>query len=280
MLGNVDQAAMRLPSLPAKRPSLRLHALPCGGEVAPASAFDPFGANRGADIEVPFFAYLIVHPRGVVLVDTGPHARLIDDPVAHLGAEAETFDIRCTPDDLVSIRLRAVGLATDDVTHVVQSHLHYDHAGGLSEFLHARWFVQRRELAFARHPPRYQRGFYVSAEFDHAGAPWTLLDGQHDLFGDGGIVVIPTPGHTPGHQSVVVGLDGWTAVLAGDAAYSQTAVETVALPAGALTWSADAMIDSWNQLSRLCDARRAELVPTHDLDGRARALLRKKGALQ
>jgi N-acyl homoserine lactone hydrolase len=261
-------------------PSLRLHALPCGWERAPASAFDPLGASHGGEIDVPFFAYVIVHPRGVVLVDSGPHPRLISDPVGHLGAQAATFDIRCTPDDLVSARLRTVGLSPSDVTHVVQSHLHYDHAGGLHDFRHAAWFVQRRELAFARQPPAYQSGIYIPAEFEQPGAPWTLLDGRYDLFGDGAVVAIPTPGHTPGHQSVVVALSDWTAVLAADAAYSQTAIETCALPAGALTWSADAMLDSWQSLSRLCGAPATELVTSHDLDGRARALLRKKGALQ
>jgi N-acyl homoserine lactone hydrolase len=244
------------------------------------AAFDPFSDRPGEEIDVPYFLYVLVHPRGVVLFDSGPHPALASDPRAHLGAEADTWEILCGPADDVVGRLRTVGMRPQDVTHVVQSHLHYDHAGGLGALLHAPILVQREELEFAHRAPVYQQGIYVAADFAHEEARWIRLDGMHDVFGDGSVVLVPTPGHTAGHQSAVVRLPGWRVVLAGDAAYSETAMRTGALPAAALAWSPDAMVRSWRRLAGICEEQRAALITTHDLDGRSRALLGEKGVLR
>ena len=71
-----------------------------------------------------------------------------------------------------------------DVDLVIQSHLHFDHAGGLEWLRHAPVLVQREELAFAFYPPVYQREVYVRDDFDH-GLDWRPLEGDHDVFGDG-----------------------------------------------------------------------------------------------
>jgi len=149
------------------------------------------------------------------------------------------------------------------VSHVVLSHLHYDHAGGIGSFPGATFHVQAGELEFAADPPVYQAGDYVRADFGH-DVDWHVVDGTHDLFGDGTVVLTPTPGHTPGHQSLVVRLAGRTLVLVGDAAPHARTLSEQALPA--VLWNPDQMVASWQTLARLRDEEDALLVFPHDPD--------------
>jgi N-acyl homoserine lactone hydrolase len=146
---------------------------------------------------------------------------------------------------------------------VVQSHLHFDHAGGLAFFPHATVYVQRAELEFALSPPVYQRAIYVDADFECV-TRWSQLDGQHDLFGDGRILLVPTPGHTAGHQSLLVQLENQAVLLLADATYSLEKMRQRLLPA--VVWSPDAMVASWELLERLERDHRAELICTHEVE--------------
>ncbi len=101
----------------------------------------------------------------------------------------------------------------------------------------------------------------MRADFDHP-VRWRELRGQHDIFGDGRLVLHPTPGHTPGHQSLFVGLDAEPLVLCADAAYTAYNLENRALPG--IHWSADAMVSSWDLLDDLAERHGARLVFTHD----------------
>jgi glyoxylase-like metal-dependent hydrolase (beta-lactamase superfamily II) len=152
-----------------------------------------------------------------------------------------------------------------DIKYVVQTHLHFDHAGGLSDLPDAQVFVQERELQFAFWPPLYQRMAYVRADFD-GPVKWRPLDGrpEFDIFDDGRVVLFPTPGHTAGHQSVLVRLDGGSIMLLGDAAYSVEKMLARALPA--ILWSPDALMSTWDRIDEIAAREQARLVCTHDLD--------------
>jgi N-acyl homoserine lactone hydrolase len=249
---------------------MRLYALHAGGERADMAAFDPFDPQVGTKIEIPYFFYVIQHERGNVLFDTGAHPSLATNPGDRLGDEAESWEIFMSPEDGAVDRLATVGLGASDITHVVQSHLHYDHAGGLCFFQHAPVYVQREELAFAYSPPVYQAGLYVRADFDLPDARWHELDGEHDIFGDGRLVVVPTPGHCAGHQSLIVRLESRAVILVADAAYLVEKMRARALPAGALVWSPDHMVASWEKIEQLEQELDAALIPTHDLRFRDR----------
>jgi N-acyl homoserine lactone hydrolase len=234
---------------------MRLMAFHGGGEVV--------GPPGGGGPVSPYFFYVVEHPAGNVLFDSGGHPDLIDRPAHRLGAEvAAQYEVVMEPGDDVVSQLARAGLAPSDVGHVVQSHLHYDHAGGLEVFPHATAYVAREELRVCADPPPGQEGFYCPADWTHR-TDWVLLDGEHDLFGDGRIVVVPTPGHTLGHVSLMVHLDGGTVILASDAAYRPEELAERRL--SSCYADADAMLASYDRLAALRDEHDARLLFTHDL---------------
>lgn len=242
---------------------MRLYAFHCGTERSDMAIFDPFDENVGTKVLSPYFLYLVDHPRGWVLIDTGLHPGLRTDPHTRLGAAADAFQVDLREDDDVVSKLAMLGLRATDVQHVVQTHLHFDHAGGLEFFPHATVYVQAAELPFAHWPAVYQRGIYVRSDFDHP-LDWRELSGEHDLFGDGRIVLVPTPGHTPGHQSVLLRLDGGNVILMADAHYLLEKMRARFLPS--VVWSPDAMVASWYRLEEFERLHQATLIATHDLD--------------
>ncbi len=254
---------------------MRLYALHCGGDEMDWAAFDPFDERAGTKVYNPYFMYVITHPEGNVLFDSGVHPQMRTDPVARLGPAASSFEVQMTAEDGVEGRLATIGLAPRDIDLVIQSHLHFDHAGGLEWLTHAEVLIQREELSFAYYPPVYQRLIYVPADFDH-GLRWRQLEGDHDVFGDGRVVVISTPGHSRGHQSLMVHLDsGQTVILLADATYLLEKMRERALPG--VVWSPDAMVSSWERIEALEREHDAMLIATHDLDFRERLALAPEG---
>jgi N-acyl homoserine lactone hydrolase len=237
---------------------VRLMAFHGGGEIVD----DP---ETGGSTEAPYFFYVVEHSEGTVLFDSGGHPDLVDQPVRRLGVEAgEAFTITMVAGDDVVSQLARAGIAPADVGHVVQSHLHYDHAGGLELFPHAQAYVQRAELAAVVDHPADQRLFYCAADYAHR-TDWTTLDGEYDLFGDGRVLIVPTPGHTAGHQSLIVHLDsGTTVILAADTVYNPE--EFAQRRVSSVYSDAEAMLTSIDRLTTLRDQHDALILFTHDRD--------------
>ncbi len=246
-----------------KRPT-RLYAMHCGYEGGDLACFDPFDAHVGTKVEIPYFFYVIEHPDGVVLFDTGAHRAFIDGATERLGSAADAFDIHMEPGDDLASQLLSLGIQVKDVPHVALSHLHYDHAGGLDTLSNAMIHVQHNELVFAHWPPVYQRSLYIQDDFREATIRWNEIDGEHDIFNDGSLLLFPTPGHTPGHQSLLVLLAERPVILIGDAAYLPNKMRERILPG--IVWSADAMIASWERIEQLEREHGAQLLFTHDID--------------
>jgi N-acyl homoserine lactone hydrolase len=155
-------------------------------------------------------------------------------------------------------------VAPRDVDAVIVSHLHFDHAGGLEFVKHADVYVQAAELAAARNPPVYQQELYNPADFEH-DLQWKPLDGDTDVFGDGTLRVLSTPGHTPGHQSLYVEFEHRKPlVLMGDATYSLAKMRQRRL--SAVVWSADATVASWERFEEIEREAGAELRCTHEVE--------------
>ena len=247
--------------------AVRIDALHCGGDLSDWATFDPFDENVGTKVYNPYFIYVVRHPQGTVLFDSGAHPQLGTDPHARMGDAAGSFVVQLSPEDHITRRLASIGLTPADIDIVVQSHLHFDHAGGLEWLTHAPILVQREELKFAFDPPVYQASIYLLADFDH-GLNWQELDGDHDIFGDGRLVALSTPGHTRGHQSLMVRLDDQVVILLADAAYLLSKMRARLLPG--VLWSPDALIATWDRVEALEREHDALLLTTHDLDFRER----------
>lgn len=147
----------------------------------------------------PVLAYLVRHEQGLILFDTGIGA---GDPDAEAHYRPRR---RALPE-----ALSAAGVALGDISLVVNCHLHFDHCGGNPLLGGRPILVQESELAAAR------RGDYtIDALVDFPGASYEVLTGEAEILP--GVRIVPTPGHTPGHQSLVLRQSDGTVVLAGQA---------------------------------------------------------------
>jgi N-acyl homoserine lactone hydrolase len=216
--------------------------------------------RRGEDLEqrvrFPVPAYLIDTGRERVLVDTGLSPDAVRDPSGHYGNAAALAVFEFEQEEPV-----AAQLDLDSVTAVVITHLHFDHAGGLSQLpASVPVFLQRREWEAGHEPGVAARNFLFPVDFDCVADQVELLDGDHDLFGDGSIRLLSTPGHTPGHQSVQV---GESLVLAGDVIHFESTLDDLRFPLFADDHAAQAT--SATRL-RMLRAAGAVVRPGHDPD--------------
>lgn len=182
-------------------------------------------------VTFPSPAFLIEHERALVLFDTGFSPVLHDDPFAFFGERAALLDVRTHPGQRLDRQLAALGFEPEDVTHVVLSHGHSDHAGGVRLLPRARLYAGPGELAWARSPaPASARYFSFDADLAPIGAGrWTTVDSPaHDLLGDGSLTILHTPGHTPGQLCLSVRLPSQTVVLTGDTVHLREGLDRLA----------------------------------------------------
>jgi glyoxylase-like metal-dependent hydrolase (beta-lactamase superfamily II) len=237
-----------------------IYALSCGYLEFDRKLFFP-QSERGTAMTIPVPSFLIVHPKGKVLFDTGLHCDAVSDPVARLGESmAKIYRVRSRRDENVIDQLALLGLRPDDVTHVVNSHFHFDHCGCNALFPRAQFLVQQDEMRAARSVDSK----YDGKDWDHP-LDYLTVDGERDVFGDGALVLLPTPGHTAGHQSLRVRAGPRLQyVLAGDACYTREHLERDLLPVAAAVWDAGAMRDSLATLRKLEQRDGATLIFGHD----------------
>lgn len=237
---------------------LRIYALSCGSLEFEKNLFFPASA-AGQRIVAPVSSYLIVHPKGKLVFDTGIHCDALADPVARLGKRiASLFALHSQAGEGVVGQLAAVGVTPDEIRYVVNSHFHFDHCGCNAFFPRAQFLVQHAELAAARAEPKR----YDSKDWN-LPLDYRAVDGEHDVFGDGSVVLLPTPGHTPGHQSLWIRAGGAAQfLLAGDACYTREHLEMTILPTNA--YDAAQMTESMNKLRSLRDRQGVELLYGHD----------------
>jgi N-acyl homoserine lactone hydrolase len=214
----------------------------------------------GFEVPVPFF--VLRHPDGDVLVDGGNPLAVAQDAHAHLGPLADVFEIHMTEDDHCVAQIERRGLDTGAISHIVQTHLHMDHTGALGHFPSATVTVHERELNAARAAQRFENG-YVREDFDREDIDWRPVTGEHDLFGDGTIRLIETPGHSAGHMSILLSLEQTGPVLlTADAADNRAQWQGRMEPRG-LASPEDAM-QSIERLRQIAAEHDAMVVHGHD----------------
>jgi N-acyl homoserine lactone hydrolase len=168
-------------------------------------------ALAGNEVPVPF--YLIRHPQGDVIVDGGNPLAVAYDARAHWGRLADVFEVHMTPEQHCAAQLRELGVAPESIGRVVQTHLHIDHTGALGHFANAQILVHAAELDAARTLEKPYLQGYMRADYEQPGLDWQRYTGDLDLFGDGTVQLLQTPGHAAGHVSLLLELEQTGAVL-------------------------------------------------------------------
>src|SRR3954466_10104071 len=214
-------AISALTALAQPKPGVdRLYILNCGEGVAGDISLWSPGVNVGQPMDFVDNCYLIHHTQGWLLWDTG-----ITDAIAGMPEGLPPSDPRMThwrrPKTLAA-QLEAVGVKPTDIKYVAVSHTHPDHIGNVELFPHSMLLVQKAEYEW---PTPSGAGRFKP---EH---PVTKLQGDHDVFGDGSVTILSTPGHTPGHQSLLVKLPRTgAAVPSGDAVHFRSNWENRRVP--------------------------------------------------
>ena len=230
----------------------KLYILNCAEGVAgDISRWSP-GVNEGKSMPFVDTCYLIKHAQGWLIWDTG-----VSDRVAAMPDGLAPADPRMThwrkPVTLASEVERA-GIKPADVKFMAVSHTHPDHIGNVELFPQAMLFVQKAEYDWpgANNAPRFKP--------EH---PVTKLEGDKDIFGDGSVTIIATPGHTPGHQSLLVRLPKTGAiVLSGDAVHFRGNWDNRGVPSG--NFNKEQTLASMQKISDLLAKEKAQLWINHD----------------
>jgi glyoxylase-like metal-dependent hydrolase (beta-lactamase superfamily II) len=206
-------------------------------------------------LRLPVPAYLVESESERILVDTGLHPAAAFDAEAHYGEGSTLAYFQLEQEQGLA---EQVDLGT--ITRVVLTHLHFDHAGGLSLIPRSvPVVVQRAEWEAGQDRGGIERNFFQPRDFAEAPPNLTLVDGDHDLLGDGSIELLSTPGHTVGHQSVRIG----DLVLGADVALFADGLDDHRFPA--FGYSDDEQIRSAERLRALRDAG-LTIQPGHDPD--------------
>ena len=198
-----------------------LRVLPLGSSDVDVSALLlPGIAAPGTRAVTPVYAYVLELADELVLVDTGMSPVYIDDPTAGFDpAFAAILTPQLTEADRLEARLADAGLSVGDITAVINTHLHFDHAGNNALFEGVPIYVQRAHHEQAIGHPAYPNDFW-----NLPGLRYELLDGETELFP--GVELLLTPGHAPAHQSLLVTLgSGARVLLCGDAILSRANLE-------------------------------------------------------
>lgn len=194
------------------------------------SALAGFLEGEVGALTYPTPVFVIEHPAGLVVVDTGLHPELATTTV-RLRQCANLFDVHLPSDGSGTVGpvLRSAGFDPGQVTQVILTHLHFDHTGGLLELPNARVIVQHREWVELYNERLVTLGAYNPEDVE-LGHERLEVDGDYDLFSDGTVTCLLTDGHTAGHQSVRVCTQTGTYVISGDCCYLRRTLTHEHLP--------------------------------------------------
>jgi glyoxylase-like metal-dependent hydrolase (beta-lactamase superfamily II) len=228
-------------------------------EVLDWRLFQP-DAPPGTRRSLAVSCYLVVHPAGTLLWDTG----LGDDLAGTAGRtipDVAVFRVERT----LREQLTGIGHPPETVDHLALSHFHPDHVGNVALFEKARLLVQREDHAAAFGDTPDAHGFEPGAYTTLREQETTLLDDDHDVFGDGSVVIVRVPGHTPGSQALLVRLpDTGPVLITGDLAHSLDNWRRRTVPA--VNWDGGETLRSLDRAAALVAAEDAQLWVPHDLE--------------
>jgi N-acyl homoserine lactone hydrolase len=221
--------------------SIKVHALQTGTVAIKERQRQGAGSDKNRLLRVfadrrwteplPILAWLIEHPEGLILVDTGETARVSEPGYFTRWHPYYRLALRewVSPEDEIGPQIRKLGFSTADVRWVVLSHFHTDHAGGLFHFPQSEIVASRTEFEYARGFRGRARGFlpqhwpdwFAPTLIEHAPQPFGPFPQSTSLTAAGDVHLLPTPGHTPGHLSVALEAGDTVHFFAADASYTQ-----------------------------------------------------------
>jgi glyoxylase-like metal-dependent hydrolase (beta-lactamase superfamily II) len=230
-------------------------------------------------IQVPAGFFVIKHPKGNVIFDTGNNDRIINDP-GYWGPFIQGINPVRTPDVAIPAQLAKIGMKTDDFRYVVIGHFHLDHGGNAYQFQKATLVAQKDEIRNAFWPEPGTAGPYIPGDVAYlrsdlgAGLPNKVpliqLNGDLDLFGDQSVVVKRWVGHTPGSQMLVVRLPKTgTVILTSDNVYFAENVTKNILPEVVLAYDPAGILNAYEYIRQMQAMEGAGFFTAHDPDGPA-----------
>lgn len=240
--------------------AIRLYVLDCGHfEVSDMAPFDRDGAYDGQPGEVADTCYLIRHPSGDLLWDTGIPDAInaepdgVTDPPFHL-----------TMPKTLKSQLAELGLAPEDIELLSLSHSHFDHVGNANDYAGSTWLVESAERAFMFNDEAAARdGFNSYKALENSDT--VEFDGDWDVFGDGSVRIISTPGHTPGHASLLVNLrNSGPILLTGDLYHLTESREHRRIPA--FNTDPEETLRSMDKFEALASKTGARVIIQHEPD--------------
>jgi N-acyl homoserine lactone hydrolase len=237
----------------------RLYVLYCGeAHIRDVSPWSP-GFNVGKPAVFSDNCYLIQHGKDWMLWDSGYPDALAARPEGVMGSR-DSLAIRT---QTLAAQLAAIGVTPAQITYLAFSHTHGDHVGNANLFASATLYIQQAEYDAAFGPEPGKFGF-VPATYDKLrNSQVVKLHGDADVFGDGSVKIISTPGHTPGHQSLLVHLPKTGAVvLSGDVAHFRENFDNRRVPG--FNFDIEQSRQSMDKIDALVKAEHAQLWINHD----------------
>jgi len=236
---------------------IKLYAIDCGRiDVSNFAGFSDTGDYDNKSIQLADPCFLIVHPKGTLLWDTGLSDSLVKKP--------ETVDLyHFTKTTTLEENLKKINLKPEEIKYVSVSHSHFDHMSGLDQFSHSTWILQKKELAYAKTHPN---PFVIDASTltGWKTAHKIMIDGDYDVFSDGTVQILSTPGHTPGHQSLMIKLpQTGVIIISGDEFHQRSSFEPLRVPAFN-TSRADTMASA-DRIKGLMKNKNAHIIVQHDM---------------
>jgi glyoxylase-like metal-dependent hydrolase (beta-lactamase superfamily II) len=238
-----------------------MYVLECGqSKTNDVSANWSPGVDVGVSREFSANCYLIVRGDRLLLWDTGMSDAIAAKPE---GVTAASGLLTLWVREPLASQLAALGIAPDKVTDLALSHFHSDHAGNANLFTSATLYVQQAEYDAAFGPDAAKFNFNPALYGKLQSNPTVKLDGDHDVFGDGSVVILSTPGHTPGHQCLLVRLPNrGPIVLSGDMVHFQENWASRRIPSRNFDKQQSAA--SMERIAAVLAREKAELWINHD----------------
>ena len=239
----------------------RVYPLDGGLAFAPNKAMYSPGHFDGETVALSCNAFLIQRGKEWLLWDTGISQSLFDE----IGGEVIAHGIRGIVARPITHQLAGLGLTPSDISKVILSHAHFDHSGNCNLFGKSTFIVQSVELD-AMFGPDYSHFGYIPTLYEKLRTAEVLrVEGDRDLYNDGSICLISTPGHTPGHMSLLLRLRGTgPIILAADVAHYAFNLEQHLVPT--MNSSKEESLRSMERIQRLAAEEGAMIWLNHDID--------------